>query len=271
MRGLERALVHATVENGPAASLCHAYRSGGLPRTGLSPAKLTAVKRVVCKDGTCPDILQSLQDEYEVTRRFTHPGLRRSLDLKRGITISGNLVHMELVMEAVDGVSLFARRPVTLKALTECFVQVASALAELHSLGYAHCNLNPNNVFLDNQGRVKITGFTCVRQRDRICGKDEEGCRKVRNCSSLPTFCVDRLHLGATMYWALTEQYVWPLAPRHADNLESSLHSLTCLNPSVSGHLVSLITDCLRPSSECCSLRMADIVQRLLALRGDLH
>ena len=41
---------------------------------------------------------------------------------------------------------------------------LAAALQHLHSIGTLHCDLNPSNLLLDENGRVKLGGFSLSRR-----------------------------------------------------------------------------------------------------------
>ena len=64
-----------------------------------------------------------------------------------------------LVMELFDGESLEARTRGDVIETIGIFAQVARGLAALHAMGYAHCDLKPNNILVNVDDDVKIIDF----------------------------------------------------------------------------------------------------------------
>ncbi|XP_066256017.1 maternal embryonic leucine zipper kinase-like isoform X1 [Euwallacea similis] len=102
--------------------------------------------------------------------------------------------HFFLVMEYCSGGELFDHI-VEKNRLTESesrtfFRQIVSAVAYLHSLGYAHRDLKPENVLLDKQQNLKLIDFG-------LCAKPEGGMENplFTSCGS-PTYAAPELILG---------------------------------------------------------------------------
>ncbi len=70
--------------------------------------------------------------------------------------------HTVLVMELVSGQSLKSRlssRNVHPDSALEWGIELADALAALHSVNVLHCDIKPSNVLVDEQGRARLIDF----------------------------------------------------------------------------------------------------------------
>src|SRR5205085_6327450 len=115
-----------------------------------------ALKHVVRKTAKHDRFIQQLETEFEVGRQLSHPGLRRSIDLKTNRKFLRGVTDAALVLELFDGQPLETHLPRSMAALMSCFIQTAKALESLHRLGYVHCDLKPNNILLAPNGDVKV-------------------------------------------------------------------------------------------------------------------
>lgn len=110
---------------------------------------------------TQPGILGRFRQEVKLARRVTHRNVVRTFDLGEH---DGEYY---LTMEYVRGKSI--RRmlgedgPLALGLALEVARQAASGIAAAHASGVVHCDLKPDNLLLDEQGRVAITDFGIAR------------------------------------------------------------------------------------------------------------
>jgi maternal embryonic leucine zipper kinase len=85
------------------------------------------------------------------------------------------------------------------------FRQIVSAVAYLHSIGYAHRDLKPENVLLDKDQVVKLIDFG-------LCAKPKGGmdCHLSTSCGS-PTYAAPELVVGKR-YLGMSKQTVFYLS-----------------------------------------------------------
>ena len=111
------------------------------------------------------DVFRRTKDEFQAAVRLSdqisHPNLLKVLDSDA----SGDL--LVLLMEDMPGGSL-ADRLAKVTPGTAAFsaadavrlgIQIADGLQAMHERGYVHSDLQPSNIFLDEQGRVKLAGL----------------------------------------------------------------------------------------------------------------
>jgi tetratricopeptide (TPR) repeat protein len=68
-----------------------------------------------------------------------------------------------IVMELIEGESLFEKKPKTIEEIVSVTRQICSALAHAHSHGIVHRDLKPENVILTHDGVIKLTDFGLAR------------------------------------------------------------------------------------------------------------
>ncbi|XP_046492633.1 maternal embryonic leucine zipper kinase [Neodiprion pinetum] len=103
--------------------------------------------------------------------------------------------HYFMIIEYCSGGELFdhivEKNRLTETESRKFFRQIVSAVAYLHSLGYAHRDLKPENVLLDKQQNLKLIDFG-------LCAKPKGGMQAhlYTSCGS-PTYAAPELVLGA--------------------------------------------------------------------------
>jgi len=171
-----------------------------------------ALKRVFKRTSHDQRFIEQTETEYEVSRHFTHPALRKSYAIRR-IRRWLRLVEVQLLMEYFAGRNLEEFVFPDLKQLVAIFTKVADGLHALHQMGYVHADVKPNNILVDGEtGQVKLIDFghSCPLGtiKKRIQGTpDYIAPEQVRR---LPLDQrTDVFNLGATMYYMLTRK-PWP-------------------------------------------------------------
>lgn len=235
-----------------------------------------ALKRVFKRTSNDQRFIEQTEAEYEVSRQFSHPILRKSYTLKR-IRRWLRLVEVQLLMEYFPGRNLedFVTGT-TLPQLVSIFNRVADGLLSLHQLGYVHADIKPNNILVNPENQeIRIIDFgqSCRigTIKKRIQGTpDYIAPEQVRR---LPLDQrTDVFNLGATMYWMLTGK-PWPtMIPgkqmRPGQMLmhkgESWLRKPPAeLNPKVSPALSRLVVDCCQDNPIDRPKDMREVISRL--------
>ena len=235
-----------------------------------------ALKHVVRVDKKDDRFIEQMETEYEVSRHFTHPNLRRSYELKIIRNILMQAREAFLVMELVDGRPLEVRPPRDMVEIVDTFIQAAQGLKAMHALGYAHCDIKPNNILRAEQGMVKIIDFGQACKigtvKERIQGTPDYIAPEqvARRPISVQT---DVFNLGATIYWTVTGTNIPTLytVNKKGDNsflLDQTIQTPVDLNPAVPPGLSNLVMECIstRPAK-----RPADMDQIIMRLELIKH
>ena len=116
-----------------------------------------ALKLILPKLGDNPAVLERFRHEILLSSRVTHPNVLRVYDLGENEGVKF------LTMEYVDGEDLAAalghgdRLPID--RIVSIFRQICHGLAAAHAAGVTHRDLKPQNVMLDQHGKVFLTDF----------------------------------------------------------------------------------------------------------------
>jgi serine/threonine-protein kinase len=177
------------------------------PQTG----QLYALKHVIRRYEKDIRHIQQLQNEFEVSRQFRSPILRKCIDLKVTKKLLGGPTEAALVMELVDGEPLEKLPLLPPGQLIDVFLQVARGMAQLHRQMLVHCDLKPHNILVSPDGGVKIIDFgQCCRTgtlKERVQGTPDFIAPEQVRLKPV-TFQTDVYNFGATLYWALTGQRI---------------------------------------------------------------
>jgi len=208
------------------------------------------VRRKVEKDAR---FFEQLETEYDVSREFTHPVLRRALELRDNKTLFRKATEAALVMELFDGTPIEQHRPEDLLGVLSCLVAVAQGLASLHLMGYLHCDLKPNNILMNHAGEVKVIDFGQACRvgtvKGRIQGTPDFIAPEQVKCQPL-SVRTDVFNFGATLYWALAGQTIptlWTLKRNENSFLvDDQITTPNQINPIVPKPLSNLVMECIR-------------------------
>lgn len=106
-----------------------------------------------------PELLSELQHEFQLLQSLSHPNIVRAYDLDR----DGDIAFF--TMEYLRGLSLTgvlaARNQVRFgRAHTLAIIRdVGGAVAHAHSRAVVHGDLNPGNIFVTNEGEIRVLDF----------------------------------------------------------------------------------------------------------------
>jgi len=234
--------------------------------------QLYALKHVVKREEKDARFIDQLENEFEICRQFTHPALRRAIEMRDDRTMFRKPNQAALVMELFDGESLESRDRGDVVETIGIFVQVAKGLAALHAMGYAHCDLKPNNILVDAHGEVKIIDFGQACRlgsvKERIQGTPDFIAPEQVKREPI-TARTDVFNFGATLYVSLTGRNIPTLyTVKKGDNsflVDDVIPSPREVEPEVPEQLSNLVMECIRtnPSKRP---ELAELVRRLEVL-----
>ena len=234
--------------------------------------QLYALKHVVKRHEKDARFLEQLQNEFEISQNFSHPALRRSIEMRDDKTMFHKANQAALVMELFDGESLEGRPRGDVLETLAIFAQVAKGLAALHAMSYAHCDLKPNNILVNAGGDVKIIDFGQACRlgsvKERIQGTPDFIASEQVKREPI-TAKTDVFNFGATLYASLTGRSIPTLyTVKKGDNsflVDDVIPTPREVEPEVPEQLSNLVMECIRtnPSKRP---ELADVIRRLEVL-----
>jgi serine/threonine protein kinase len=232
--------------------------------------QIYALKHVIRKNEKDIRFVEQLEAEFEVGKKVVHPNLRRIIDVKFSKTMLFKVNEAALILELFDGMSLEREQPRSMAKLIDIFRQTADALKALHSHGYVHCDLKPNNILYNARGEVKVIdlGQACPANtaKERIQGTPDFISPEQVKCKPV-TPQTDVFNLGATMYYCLAMEKMPTLftAGRKENSILSDdlIKSPAQCNPAVPEGLSNFVMECVRLNPAKRPADMAEVAQRL--------
>lgn len=233
--------------------------------------KMYALKRVVRDEQKDIRFIEQMETEFEISRQFNHPNLRRTYDLKINKSLLLKVTEAFLLMEYFDGKPLDQNPPRSTLEVLDTFIQVAQALKYMHGLGFCHCDLKPNNILRSDSGMVKVIdyGQSCKigTIKERIQGTpDYIAPEQVdRKPISVQT---DVYNFGATLYWALTgknipTKYTVKKGGEHSFLVDDRIDTPAQLNPKVPEAVSKLVMECIATRVNKRPADMDQVITRL--------
>ncbi|MDO8519310.1 MAG: serine/threonine-protein kinase, partial [Deltaproteobacteria bacterium] len=132
--------------------------SGGQAKVFLAKDR-TKGREVVLKSTPCSHDAESILREFHLLSKLSHPHLLPVLDCG----ISADKAHLFWTTEYLPGKTLDAVKSLTFKEKTDYLVQALRALQFLHRQGLLHADIKPSNLFLTDQGNLKLLDFGLSR------------------------------------------------------------------------------------------------------------
>ncbi|MEU8690601.1 protein kinase [Streptomyces sp. NPDC048665] len=199
--------------------------------------------------------LQRFRREASIGARLKHPGITVVYDV--GQHENRQFIVMEL-LEGMDLSQLLARSPggLPVAEAVGLALQTAEALAAAHGGKVVHRDLKPGNLFLQDDGRIKICDFGIARAADttgsitvtdRLIGtpaymapEQWRGEYVDAKCDQYALGCVLHALLAGTPPFPASEQ-PWVLMHRHLEETPPALHTLRNDVPAEIAELVTAL------------------------------
>jgi len=252
-----------------AGSIIYAVRD---PMTG----RKYALKHVVRKKDKDVRFIEQMETEFEISKQFNHPNLRRSFELKVLKSMLLKKSEAFLLMELFEGKPLEMRPPSSMLDLVNTFIPAAQGLQAMHNMGYVHCDIKPNNILRDAQGEVKVIDFGQSAKigtvKERIQGTPDYISPEQVERRPI-TVQTDIYNFGATVYWAVTgktipTQYTVSRKGEHSFLLDTMIASPQQLNPKTPVALSNLVMECIATNPK---KRPPDMEQTIMRLELAKH
>ena len=233
--------------------------------------KMFALKHVPRVNDKDIRFVEQMESEFQISKNFTHPNLRKSYDLKLTKTLLRKVTEAFLLMELVEGKALDVRPPGTLLEIIDTFIQAAQGLKAMHQMGYIHCDIKPNNIIRNAKGEVKVIDFGQTAKvgtvKERIQGTPDYISPEQVNRKPI-TPQTDVYNLGATLYFALTSKPIPTLytVNKKGDNsflMDATIPSPAQLNPKIPPVHSNLVMDCIASRSDKRPADMDTVITRL--------
>jgi serine/threonine protein kinase len=233
-------------------------------------AQIYALKHVKPTTEKHQRFVEQLENEYHVGQLVRHPGLRRSIEMKVNRTLFRKVTEASLVLELFDGTPLDRINLRSTQAIVDIFIHVAEALDALHTVGYVHCDLKPNNILVGPEGDVKVIdlGQACPKgtAKQRIQGTPDYIAPEQVKCEPC-SVATDIYNFGATLYWALTGTNVPTLfTVKRQENsflIDGNIPTPAELNPLLPEQLSNLVMECVKINPAKRPHGMRDVILRL--------
>lgn len=241
--------------------------------------RIYALKHVVRSIQKDIRFIEQMETEFEISRQFNHPNLRRTYELKIIKRMMLKVAEAFLLMEYVEGVTLDVRPPRSILDTIDAFVQVAFGMKAMHQMGYVHCDMKPNNIIRNDAGLTKVIDFgqSCPigTVKERIQGTPDFIAPEQVNRKPV-TVQTDVYNLGATIYWCLTGKHVPTVytVSKKGENsflLENRILTPQDLNPKVPPALSNLVMDCISVRQQKRPVDMDAVITRLELARHTLQ
>ena len=237
-----------------------------------------ALKHVVREAEKDIRFVEQMQAEFDLSKQFNHPNLRKSYDLKVNKNLLWKTNEAFLIMELVEGRPLDAYRPPGLMDVVDTFIGAAQGLKYMHAMGYVHCDIKPNNILRSGTGHVKVIDYGQSAKigtvKERIQGTPDYIAPEqvARKPISVQT---DVFNLGATMYWAITDAHIPTLytVNKKGENsflVDDRFKTPQDLNPKVPNALSNLVMECIATQPRNRPSNMDQVVTRLELTRFTL-
>jgi len=161
-----------------------------------------------------------------------------------------------IIMERAAGRSLFDYGEYSIAQVLTIFRQVCLALEHMHSVGYVHADLKPQNILVDGNLKVKLIdfGFAAKIGQKLTAYKGTFGYLAPEQAGGRLSEKTDVYNLGAALYRVLTGENMPSIMPGRTEargfvaDEKINIASLSRINPDVPEELSQVVIKCISPS-----------------------
>lgn len=246
--------------------------------------QVSALKYVEKTNEKSQRFIDQVEQEYAVGSKLDHESIRKVRKLIRHRKLL-KVTAVSMIMELVDATTLDQQLPRNHSQAVDVFLQIARGLAHMHGRGFVHADMKPNNVLVDDDGKVKIIdlGQACAvgTIKKRIQGTPGYMAPEQAHRKEI-TPKTDIYNLGAMMYWILVGEVIpTAMPPKNTtvslvggavdtDKVELPIppHER---NPRIHSLLSKQIMDCIQPIANNRPESMTVVVNRLELIQDVLN
>ena len=204
--------------------------------------ELVALKLIRSELARIGDIVDRFRGEVKLARRVTHRHVARIYELGNADGVA------YYTMELIEGRSLAARLRAEGRVPWREAVAIAAAIAEgldaAHAVGVVHRDVKPDNVLLEDGGRVVLTDFGIAAARASAGGAvagTPAYMAPEQAAGEPPTAAADVYSVGVVLYEMLTGVPPWRGTPAEIFAARSARDSLEPAVPEVDPALVDVV------------------------------
>ncbi|NQU10135.1 serine/threonine protein kinase [bacterium] len=159
--------VQQELGTGGMATVYRAVATADRPELGIRKGDAVAIKLLHAHLAKIPEFPQRFAREVRVAAKLVHAGVARVYH--DGLTADRQpYLVMELAEGRKLGEYLSRDKPFDTPRILSVLRQVAAVLEEARRHGVVHRDIKPDNLLLDEQGRVKVLDFGLVRDQDTL-------------------------------------------------------------------------------------------------------
>lgn len=132
-------------------------------------SRRVAMKLLLPEAFKLPDYKNALKQEIKIAKQFEHPNLLRYFDIV--VNKTHGYFTMELFRAPNMKVQIFTELPSIQSRVKRVIEQVASALDHIHSKGWLHKDIKPENILVNKAAEVRLVDFSLTAKVAGMIGQ----------------------------------------------------------------------------------------------------